>query len=149
MMATRISFAIETVASAEAGEAFDARATRGASGQREEEVTRVICAGYAGRDQESVRKHIEELKALGVPAPAETPAFYSVPPERVTTADSVRVRGRHTSGEVEFVLFKTGSARWSRSGVTTQTANWRSQMSRSPRLSAPRSSPRFSGVCRK
>jgi len=33
----------------------------------------------------------------------------SVPPERVTTAPSVRVRGSHTSGEVEFVLFKTGS----------------------------------------
>lgn len=96
-MATRISFTIEA-----------ARA-RGASEGREEDVTRIVCAGYAGRDQDSVRKHIEELKALGVPAPAETPAFYAVPPERVTTAGGITVKAARTSGEVEFVLLRTAS----------------------------------------
>ena len=77
--------------------------------KREEAVTRIICAGYAGRDQGSVRRHIEELKALGVPAPEEIPAFYLVPAERVTAGTEITVDGASTSGEVEFVLLKTAS----------------------------------------
>ena len=65
--------------------------------KREEVVARVICAGYAGRDQGSVRRHIEELKALGVPA------------ERVTAGTEITVDSASTSGEVEFVLLKTAS----------------------------------------
>lgn len=75
--------------------------------ERQEVVKRIICAGYAGRDQASVRKHIEELKALGVPAPEQTPAFYLVPAEQITMDDQIVVDTATTSGEVEFVLLKT------------------------------------------
>ena len=92
MVSKRISFSIE--------------GTRGRE-ECEEAVTRIICAGYAGRDQAGVRKHIEELKALGVPAPSETPAFYLVPAERVTAGAQITVDNASTSGEVEFVLLKT------------------------------------------
>lgn len=68
----------------------------------------VYCAGYAGRDQASVRKHIEELAAIGVPAPAKTPTYYRVSPHLVTTSDVVQVLGDHTSGEVEFAVFRAG-----------------------------------------
>ena len=68
----------------------------------------VYCAGYAGRDQRSVRKHIEELAAIGVPAPAKTPTYYRVSPLLVTTAGTIQVLGPHTSGEVEFAVFRVG-----------------------------------------
>jgi len=76
--------------------------------ERDIVVRRIICAGYAGRDQDTVRHHIEELKRLGVPAPAETPTLYVVTPSQVTTDDSILVQGSETSGEVEYVLFKDG-----------------------------------------
>ena len=40
------------------------------------EVRRMINAGYTGRDQESIRRHIEELKKEGIPAADSTPAAY-------------------------------------------------------------------------
>lgn len=68
----------------------------------------VYCAGYAGRDQVSVRKHIEELAAIGVPAPSKTPTYYRVSPYLVTTGDAIQVLGPSTSGEVEFAVFRAG-----------------------------------------
>lgn len=67
----------------------------------------VILAGYTGRDQEQVRRHIEELREQGIPAPERTPETYTV------DAGGLQVGGRLTpgegwsSGEVEFVLFET------------------------------------------
>ncbi len=68
----------------------------------------VYCAGYTGRDQRSVRAHIEELAKLGVPAPPRAPFFYRVSPALVTTAGAIQVLGEHTSGEVEFAVFRLG-----------------------------------------
>ena len=71
-------------------------------------VPRVYCAGYTGRDQRSVRTHIEELAKLGVPAPPKAPTFYRVSPTQVTTAGIIHVLGERTSGEVEFAVFRLG-----------------------------------------
>lgn len=75
---------------------------------REENVTLLfescVAIGYAGRDQESVRRHVEELARLGVPRPASVPSLYWVAPEQVFCADRIQVVGDETSAEVEFFL---------------------------------------------
>jgi len=68
----------------------------------------VVLAGYTGRDQDAVRRHVEELAAHGVPAPKRVPAFYRVTPELVATGDRITVLGGQTSGEGEFILFQRG-----------------------------------------
>jgi hypothetical protein len=67
-------------------------------------VGQIICAGHSGRDRESVRKHIKELLALGVAAPASTPMFFKVSTYLATIGDRVTVQDGRTSGEVEFVF---------------------------------------------
>jgi len=63
-----------------------------------------VAAGYTGRDQASVKEHIEELKKLGVPTPYAIPALYWISPERLTQQDQIQVVGDQTSPEVEFFL---------------------------------------------
>jgi len=66
----------------------------------------VVLAGYTGRDQEAVQRHVSELAAHGVPAPKRVPAFYRVTPDLVSMGDRIAVLGPHTSGEGEFILFR-------------------------------------------
>lgn len=68
----------------------------------------VVLAGYTGRDQESVRKHIEELAEHGVPGPERVPTFYRATPGLVVAGDRIDVLGSETSGEVEFILLHAG-----------------------------------------
>ncbi|MEW6425661.1 MAG: DUF2848 family protein [Bacillota bacterium] len=67
-------------------------------------VAKIINAGYAGRNQGEVRKHIEELKALGVPAPDKTPTFFPKPANLITTGDYLEVADTDNTGEAEYVL---------------------------------------------
>jgi len=71
-------------------------------------MRRMINAGYTGRDQESVRRHIEELKKEGVPAPDSTPAAYEVISKLLYFDDEIEVVGDKTSGEAEYVLLCGG-----------------------------------------
>jgi len=79
---------------------------------REEEVwfemRRMVNAGYTGRDQEKVRKHIEELKKEGVPSPESTPTAYEMITQLVYFDQEIEVIGRKTSGEAEYVLLCSG-----------------------------------------
>lgn len=68
---------------------------------------KAVIAGYAGRDQDKVREHIEELAALGVAPPENIPEFYPVQTETITQASEIPV-SPHTSGEAEPVLIRTG-----------------------------------------
>ena len=61
-----------------------------------------VAIGYAGRDQASVTAHVEELRALGVPAPSSVPSMYWVEPGRISSDSSLMVVGDECSGEVEF-----------------------------------------------
>lgn len=65
-----------------------------------------VVAGYTGRDEKAVRHHIEELAAIGVPEPPQVPMFYDIPAASVTTARTVQVPARNTSGEAEPVLVR-------------------------------------------
>jgi hypothetical protein len=67
-------------------------------------VRHIICAGYSGRSQAAVQEHVQELIALGMPAPSSTPIFFKVSNYLATSATDVTVQDRFTSGEAEFVL---------------------------------------------
>jgi len=66
----------------------------------------LVIAGWTGRDEAALRKHIEELAAIGVKPPKTTPIFYRVAASLFTFSDSIQVSGPDTSGEVEFVLMQ-------------------------------------------
>jgi hypothetical protein len=68
-------------------------------------VSRLICAGYSGRDKENILKHIKELESIGVPPPSSVPAKYMIPPDNLTTATKITVSSSTTSGEAEYVIF--------------------------------------------
>ena len=65
---------------------------------------RMINAGYVGKNQEEVRRHIEELAAKGIPGPKSIPVLFPVVCHALTTDSVIEVYGNETSGEVEYVL---------------------------------------------
>ncbi|MEI2264860.1 DUF2848 domain-containing protein [Erwinia sp. CGal63] len=68
-------------------------------------VTRLIIAGWVGRDKEAVLHHIRELEALGVPAPGAVPLFYRVAANQLSQQAALEVVGDQTSGEAEPLVF--------------------------------------------
>jgi hypothetical protein len=66
--------------------------------------TRMVNAGYVGRNQEEVRRHIEELAKKGIPGPKKTPTLYPVIPRMLAMDNTVEVYSSETCGEVEYVL---------------------------------------------
>src|SRR5476651_63057 len=70
-------------------------------------VSRLVIAGWAGRDEREVEHHIRELEALGVKRPASVPTFYQIAPDLLTTSERIDVVGAHSSGEVEVVLIQS------------------------------------------
>ena len=74
-------------------------------GKRDFEVKKLLNAGYTSRDPSGARKHIEELKKDGIPAPSSIPTLYPKINDRITTADKIEVLYEGiTSGEAEFIL---------------------------------------------
>jgi hypothetical protein len=76
------------------------------------QIDTLVIAGFAGRDQDSVQAHIDELVAEGIPAPDEVPSFYSVPVDRLTTDPTIAVTSTDSSGEVEPVLLFVDGDVW-------------------------------------
>jgi Protein of unknown function (DUF2848) len=72
-------------------------------------INKFVIAGWTGRNPESVRRHIEELQAIGVKPPSTVPVFYEVSPLMVAAHAEIAVVGPETSGEVEFVLVRTAA----------------------------------------
>jgi hypothetical protein len=70
-------------------------------------ITDLVIAGWTGRDEAALRKHIRELEEIGVKPPKITPIFYRVAASLFTFENEIQVSGPDTSGEVEFVLIKT------------------------------------------
>src|SRR4051812_21483793 len=71
-------------------------------------VTTLLNGGYASRKQEDVARHVHELAALGVPAPATTPTLYPLPPYLAMQTNEVFAHHDRTSGEGEWALVVTG-----------------------------------------
>jgi hypothetical protein len=68
------------------------------------QVRELVIAGWTGRDEVALRRHIKELEEIGVKPPKTTPIFYRVAAHLFTHADAIQVSGPDTSGEVEFVM---------------------------------------------
>jgi hypothetical protein len=68
------------------------------------DYSNVVIAGWTGRDEAQLKKHIMELAEIGVKPPRTTPIFYRVSASLISTKNEIQVSGPDTSGEVEFVL---------------------------------------------
>jgi len=68
-------------------------------------ICRMVNAGYTGRNQDEVRKHIDELAEKGIPGPEKTPTLYPVIPKTLIKDSHIDVYGDETCGEIEYVLF--------------------------------------------
>jgi 4-hydroxyphenylacetate 3-monooxygenase len=67
----------------------------------------LMVAGYTGRDEAAVRRHIEELAAHGIDAPPMTPIFWLLPDWLLILAPATtQVHTANSSGEVEPVLLR-------------------------------------------
>ena len=73
------------------------------------QVTELVIAGWTGRDEAALQKHIRELEAIGVKPPKTTPIFYRVSANLFCFSTQIQVSGPDTSGEAEFVLIQTES----------------------------------------
>jgi len=69
-------------------------------------IEQAVIAGWTGRDQAALEKHIKELETLGVARPATTPIFYRVAASRFTHATRIEAAGEESSGEVEYALIQ-------------------------------------------
>ncbi len=67
----------------------------------------VLNAGWAGRDLDAVAAHVEEMRALGVPAPQSVPIVFPIAQAMLTQGDWIEVYSPQSSGEVEYVLVAT------------------------------------------
>jgi len=76
------------------------------------EFQQLVIAGWTGRDEAALRKHITELEEIGVRPPKSTPIFYRVSANLLTMAAEIQVSGPDTSGEVEFVLLAKPDGLW-------------------------------------
>lgn len=74
--------------------------------------TKLVVAGWTGRDTAAVAHHIEELAAIGVPPPSTTPLFYRVSADLLTQAGDVQVLGANSSGEAEPLLVQKNGELW-------------------------------------
>ena len=72
----------------------------------------LIVAGWTGRDEASLRHHIEELAAIGVPRPLSVPVFYRNSVNNVMQTERLEVLGPDTSGEVEPVIVALNDGLW-------------------------------------
>lgn len=70
-------------------------------GQRRIEISHLIIAGWTGRNAQAVQHHIDELAALGVPAPSAVPLYYRAGADLLTQAPDINVLGADSSGEAE------------------------------------------------
>ena len=76
----------------------------------------LVIGGWTARDEAAVHHHIEELKAIGVPAPSKTPLYYSAAVNQALQCDTMQVVGPNTSGEAEFVLVAMDGELWVTAG---------------------------------
>ena len=76
------------------------------------EFKELVIAGWTGRDEAALRRHIKELEEIGVKPPKTTPIFYRVAAGLLTFGNEIQVSGPDTSGEVEFVLLAKPEGLW-------------------------------------
>jgi hypothetical protein len=69
------------------------------------QTKKMVNGGYCGRNQDEIRKHMEEVKKLGSSEVFdEIPVFFPVVRDRISLEEEIEVVGNQTSGEGEFAL---------------------------------------------
>ncbi|MFT3963115.1 DUF2848 family protein [Propionivibrio sp.] len=61
--------------------------------------------GWAGRNQEEVKKHAAELAAHGIRGPKNMPEYFIISPCMMTQGSEITCVGEGTCGEIEFFFF--------------------------------------------
>lgn len=74
--------------------------------------SRLVIAGWTGRDAAAIEHHIEELARLGVPRPSSVPLYYRVARQMLTQEAAIEVVGSTSSGEAEPVLLRVDGQWW-------------------------------------
>ena len=74
--------------------------------------TRLVIAGWTGRDSAAIEHHIEELERLGVPRPSTVPLYYRASRTLLTQDADLEMLGGASSGEAEPVLLRHGGRWW-------------------------------------
>lgn len=69
------------------------------------EPKKLVIAGYTGRDQASVKQHIQELEEVGIAPPPRVPMLYDLSPQLLVAENEISVVRNASSGEAEYVLF--------------------------------------------
>lgn len=82
---------------------------RAGHGPVEIEISQGVIAGWTGRNADAVAHHIEELAAIGVPAPSTVPLYYRVSDLMFTAASEIQCLDDTSSGEAEPVLIDDGT----------------------------------------
>jgi len=72
----------------------------------------LIIAGWTGRDAAAIQHHIEELAAIGVPAPSSVPLYYRVGANLLTQSALIDALGVQSSGEAEPMFFFAAGEWW-------------------------------------
>ena len=76
------------------------------------DLNHLVVAGWTGRDAAAIAHHIEELGALGVPAPSQTPLYYRASAPLLTMAATIQTVGEASSGEVEPLIVVANGKRY-------------------------------------
>lgn len=75
-------------------------------------INNLIIAGWTGRDAAAVQHHINELVAIGIPAPSKTPLYYRTGASLLTQSEKIEVLGNGSSGEAEPLVVQAGGKLW-------------------------------------
>jgi hypothetical protein len=75
-------------------------------------INRLLVAGWTGRDAAAVQHHIDELAALGVPAPSTVPLYYQASVALLTRGKRIEVLSGETSGEAEPFVLRADNTLW-------------------------------------
>ncbi len=75
-------------------------------------VSRLVVAGWTGRDAAAIEHHIAELARIGVPRPSAVPLYYRLAAALLTQADRIEALGVASSGEAEPVLLRHAGRWW-------------------------------------
>ncbi len=75
-------------------------------------VTRLVVAGWTGRDHAAIEHHIEELARIGVPRPSAVPLYYRLAASLLTQDERIEALGGASSGEAEPVLVRHDGRWW-------------------------------------
>jgi hypothetical protein len=76
------------------------------------QVRSLVIAGWAGRDRNALEEHIAELEREGIPRPVQTPEFYRIGVNLLTTAVGIQVTGDTSTGEIEAFMLKAEDELW-------------------------------------